>query len=504
MRKLLLLLALSIICNTAVAKVHPADGDTVNYRLVGFKVPEKKNSTGYILEVHEYLIRDDGTVHTKFLFEQRSNEHKIVATVPAFGKSYKWRVKYLEKGKVTDSTRFNNFSVGSIVYTDTNKYRMRILKNELVNKDYFIFVDGTRTLYDMDGNALWYLPNIPKLVDDNSIIRDLEITPFNTITFMTTNQAFEIDYDGNLLWKAPDDGRVSGDTSEHYHHEFTRLKNGNYMIIGAKPTLRVVPEKYILPALELKYIKKDNKTYRSFMSATMIEYKANGDIAWSWLSDNIFTDADLFTPGIEGSGAKVNTHMNAFYFDEQKKTIYTSHRNINRVVKISYPSGKVLASYGEAYNKEIPISGSGMFYGQHSCRISKNGQLYLFNNNSNFNEANKSQAQSSSVVFFNEPYAPADTLSKEWEFSCRLDTLSRGFTQGGGSVSELHNTDILVCMAHGRNFIVSKTKKILWDSLLEQIDNEKNWKLMETGYRSTIQTRQEFDNIILDSLPKSY
>lgn len=487
MKKILLFWVLLVMYIGAKAQVHPVDGDTVNYRMVGFEFPAKKNVTEYVLEVYEEYVKDDGGIFTRLLFEQPGPDNKIIATIPAWAKSYKWRVKYREDKIITDSTKFYHFTTGYSVYGDTNKYRMRILTNELGNRDYFIFVDGTRTLYDLDGNAIWYLPDIPGLVDFNTVIRDIELTPFNTITFLAGSKACEIDFDANILWKAPDDGKVSGDSSEHYHHDLTRLNNGNYMIIGAQSIWREVPDKYIMiPAMKHKLIKKDGKNYRNLMSATLIEYDTKGKVVWSWQSNDIFTDSDLFTPGVSGNGAKANTHMNAFYFNEKDKTIYTSHRNINRIVKIAYPSGKVLANYGEAYHKEINITGDGLFHGQHNCRISRNGELYLFNNNMNHNQAPDSGKEPSSIIFLKEPKQPGDTIQQVWSFYCNMDTLTRGFTQGGGGVHELGTGDVLVCMAFGRNFIVSKSKKIIWDALLEQTDVTNGWKTVEVGYRNDI------------------
>lgn len=500
MKKLLVLITLILLHNIVQAQIHPADGDTVNYRIVGFKVPEKQNVTGYLLEVYETYLRDDNTMYTRFLFNQESAGNRIIATIPSFGKTYKWRVKYVTKNKITDSSKYYTFTAPHGKYTDANKYPMKVLKNELAGKDYYMFVDGTRTMYNMRGEAMWYLPDIHTIFDSNSLVRDLEITPFNTITLIAGNKGYEIDYDGNILWEAPDDGKVSGDSSEFYHHELTRLNNGNYMIIGAKPTLRQVPDKYVQHGSEEKLIKKDNKNYRLLMSATLIEYNPSGNIVWSWMSNDIFTDADLFTPGISGNGPKANTHMNAFFFNETSNVIYTSHRNINRIVKISYPSGKVLANYGEAYNKEIKISGDGLFYGQHSCRIAKNGQMYLFNNNMNYNQAPDSGKQASTVAFFKEPVQSSDTLKKVWSFPCIVDTLTKGFTQGGGGVRELQNGDLLVCMSLGRNFIVTKSKEIIWDAIIEQANSEQQSKIFPIGYRSSlIETTDALNNIIRGS-----
>ena len=87
-----------------------------------------------------------------------------------------------------------------------------------------LFFDNTRTLYNMSGEPLWYLPIIKGVSDSNiGAIRDIKLTDEGTITFLTPKNIHEIDYFGNVLWSGPNDGGVSGDTVEQYHHEITRL-----------------------------------------------------------------------------------------------------------------------------------------------------------------------------------------------------------------------------------------------------------------------------------------
>ena len=114
---------------------------------------------------------------------------------------------------------------------------------------------------------------------------------------------------------------------------------------------------------------------------TIIEYDSSKNIVWSWKSSGYFTDADLFTKKSPKGELVASTHQNSFFFDEKERCIYTSFRDINRVVKIEYPSGRILAQYGENYLHNPAITADGLFYGQHCCRTSAAGDLYLFNNN---------------------------------------------------------------------------------------------------------------------------
>ncbi len=467
------------------AQVLPKDYDTLNYRLVGFSVPENRQATGYVLEVHEYFPQDEGGYNTRQLFEKKHTNSRIIETTPAFGKDYMWRVKYLKKKKIIDSTTYHFFSTGYLQYADTTQYRLKVLSNKMQGR-FIQFVDATKTAYDLNGNPVWYLPEIAGVIKAEDAVRDLKVTPQNTITFLQEKNAYEIDYNGQLLWKAPNDGRVSGDSIELYHHEFTRLQNGNYMVLGSKRRCRPMPEEFA------ERTETKGKNCYDILASSIIEYNPNGDIIWHWISDDHFTDEDVFE-----SSSPFSTHMNSFYFDEKNKTIYTSHRNINRIVKIEYPSGKVLAEYGESYTKEKKIYGDGLFYGQHSCKVNAAGDMYLFNNNLKRPKSGPEPVYISSVLIFKEPQKNTDSITKIWEYTCDIDTFSQPFAAGSGSVQELPGRLLNVCMGgSSRIFIVSSSQRLLWNAILQTIANQELWQPVENGYRSYAIENDEFQQLI--------
>src|SRR5690606_5139045 len=146
---------------------------------------------------------------------------------------------------------------------------------------------------------VWFLPAI-KGATNNSItgIRDLKITAGGTITFLTDENVFEIDYHGNVLWAGPDDGAVSGDTTEKYHHQFDKLPDGHYMTTGIKFTRRKVPAwvDTNLYSGRNTPIRADGR-YTLINCGTLIEYDSAGKVVWSWNTCDNLADADIFTPG---------------------------------------------------------------------------------------------------------------------------------------------------------------------------------------------------------------
>ncbi len=455
-----------------MADVFPANEVVLHYRLIGFKLPEKQGISGYRLEVFENKTK---------ILSKESKSPRVIATLPAFGKTYSWRVAYLQKGKISGYSAWYSFSIGKNPYSDTSLSRLRIITHATKYNDMMVFFDNTKTLYNMRGEVLWFLPIIQGITDSTvGQIRDIKLTKDGTITFITPKSGYEIDYQGNILWATPNDGRISGKKTEQFHHEFTKLTNGNYMIIGDK-FIDQNPDGSIAA-------KQDTNKTATKSQATcgmIIEYNKAHDTVWTWASC------------YQMSTITLNTHFNAFWFDEKNKVIYTSYRNLAMLIKTAYPSGKVLARYGMGDIQYPDMrGGSGQFFAQHNCSINSEGSLMLFNNNYKMHlpAGEREKDCIPTVAIFKEPVNTTDTLEKIWEFSCAIDSQAVNMSQGGGSVRELDKGDYLVCTGHpGRNFIVSKDKKIIWHVISEVYD--KGWKPSNV-YRTSAVRKDELVNML--------
>jgi hypothetical protein len=435
-----------LLANTVVAQLWPKEGAALHYRLIGFTVPAAEKGTTYQLDIYT-----EGS--NKPIISERSSTNHITATVPKFGASYSWQVKYLKNGKPTKTIK-HKFTTLPNPYIDSPRSRLVIIDTATQYQDLLIFFDNTRTLYNMRGEALWFLPVIKNITDSSAVmIRDIKISPQGTITFLTNKNVYEIDYNANILWQGPIDSPVNGHRITQYHHQLTRRPNGNYMTIGN---------------LE---IKNADTTKGTQSCGTLIEYTPDSKLAWTWSVCDHLGEGDA------------TTHFNSFYLDEERKVFYTSHRNISRVIKAEYPSGKTLAHYGSDYKRDGSTSGKGLFYSQHNAGINSNGDLILFNNNFNMDYGWKERNDTSvpTVLVLKEPATAKDTITKLWEFTTNIDTFTRPLSTGGGSITELNPGDYLVCTGlPGRNFIVSKDKKVLWNVITMHFD--KTWKPLQ-GYR---------------------
>lgn len=461
-----IVLVLFVFSPGVCGQVFPADNDSLHYRLIGFRFDEHHRATRYVLEVFDG-VQSNTAAQGKPLLTIESATNKAIATLPEFGRYYTWRIKYYRKQKLLNTGDSHRFYIKPTPFSGGKTSRVVVIDSAKKYKDMLLFFDHTRSIHNMAGEPLWFLPSIPGITDTSfGVMRDIKLTGDGTITILTTKNIHEIDYNANVLWSGPNDGKHSGNDEELYHHEFTKLANGNYMVLGNK------------------YVEWDKQYNRSrgitsenkVICGTVIEYNPRKEIVWSWNSCDHLQNKNFLT------------HMNSFYYDSVNNFIYTSFRDNSRVLKAKYPSGEVVERYGESNRKGMITKGDSLFYAQHNVRINKDGDMYLFNNNyiMHYPESQHNDSRISTIAIFKEPAKPEDPLKTIWEYKCDIDTFADHVTPGGGSVEELNDDDYLVCMGRaGRVFIVSNDKKILWN-VITQKHGDNGWENIQNYRVSTI------------------
>ena len=513
----------SVITFQLISQTIPNEGAMLNYRLVGFSFPAVSKINKYTLEIAAGEFSRDDSFKKYLILSTSSKNNKIIAEVPAFGKHYTWRVVYESETEVTKSELYH-FSTGYTMEVDTSITRLRVIKPAAKYKDSYVFMDGNRVIYDMMGRPVWYLPGIErfsipvkdkKLAPSNifyakrrsiALAYDLHLSPQGTITFIFDEQAYEINYNGDILWQAP---RLNKANREIYHHEFTRLASGNYMVLKSDfqnvtwtwqhnsltdSTLKIVHDSDSLTYTTYKFHQKTELPI-------LVEYDHNGRQLWVWQSFNYFlvqdSGKDLEYCMATNSLIDREVHANAFYFDEKDSVIYVSFKNISRIVKIAYPSGKLLGAYGDDHSTESAGSAKKLFCYQHCCRRSQDGSLYLFNNNI----CNPDQMPK--VEILEEPKPGHENLKIIWEYMCVSGDVLRiknsdGEFNSGGSVMELPDRSIFVSMGsdNAEVFIVDHDKKIMWDAVPELKDYiDKEWH-HKYQYRASIIDRKEMERLV--------
>ncbi len=488
---LILLLCTSVTCR---AQIVPAEGSKLTYRLVGFSVPGGNGQR--TLEIAE------GTYNNIYEFEQRVAIHELLKAthcmvlLPAFGKDYTWSCKGAD-GKPQGA--LHHFTVLNPTNPVALANRINVTQLPLAYKDAHVFSDQNRALYDMSGNMVWFLPDIEGLIDEKSDIRDLKMTSRGTITLLsktgTKDFALEISYDGKVLWKGPDDGKVSGGTTEGYHHVLTRLNNGHYMVCGTQQ-VKMQWRKDAAGDSSLWLAEKGPGVMSPASTiaipfATVIEYDTKGNVVWSWKqSDDFVKEEQQHHKNIR---AKFDDHQNGFCFDERNKMLYVSFRDKSEILKINYPEGRTMVRYGYG---QTPANSDALFSEQHSIGITARGELYLYNNN-----ICNLDAPPTIEILRDASGTPAK-LKKIWEYAYPVDMkgMKRPPVANWGNVTELPDGAMFVStgLPYGNLFIVSKDKKILWGAVLQHWnDSAKKWDDISQYRASIIISKKQLEELVL-------
>jgi hypothetical protein len=362
------------------SQVFPTQGSVLNYRIIGFQLPA--NSTQGLRSIEIAIgVHTNPDSFRKHIVASKLGfaGDRAILRVPKFGTSYTWLIKI--KGDKSQPL-LRHFNVGKNPFTDTTKFRLNITHRSELNEGIYTFLDANRTLYDDMGQPVWYLPAIDSPVNTETNSRDLKLSPFNTLTLILGSKAYEIDYNGGVLWQAPEAGYVP------YHHEFVRLANGHYMVLGTEffewkfPNLNEVkPEGNTTPSRTTGSNSNVSLPMnRKLPFGIVAEYDRDGKEVWSWHSFSYFEGSDIRYRRLPTAMILSDVHDNAFFFDEKNRSLYVSFKNISRVVKVDYPSGRVAQYYGQYYKEDGSLAGDNNFCFQHSCKISEDGLLYLFNN----------------------------------------------------------------------------------------------------------------------------
>ena len=463
------LLLLLIISSELGAQIFPKENSVLNYRIAGFSVPSSPEANKYTLEIAAGNYNAEDSFEKNIIVTIPSNKSRVAAEVPFFGRVYTWRVIYSNDTRKVNSN-FHHFSTGTIPEVDTNIFRLRVTDNAVKYKDAFVYVESNKVMYDMSGRPVWYFP-----WSGGYIPEDLKISHSGTFTFLLNGVPYEMSYDGDTVWKAVKKPSSIQGHFDNCHHEFTKLGNGHYMVLGNKS------EDLKQPGSSTD----DINSIQKIVVGTIEEYDKDNNLVWWWNSMDYLCEAGIIAKRLTNSSVDVDAHLNSLYFDERNKVIYLSFKNAAQIVKIKYPTGKILNIYNGNSPEHVKIEGSVSFCGQHSIGRSQNKCLYLYNNNT---------CDSSSfpkIIMMKEPGSKTGDLQKTWEYECAgNDTRKKTAREKakGGKIVELPDESLFVSMggAYGKLFIISKDKTLLWTAVAEQWNADKNGWISPVIYRSSI------------------
>jgi hypothetical protein len=512
MKNTTLIIALLLLLPTlSESQILPKEGGRLNYRLIGFSPPIMPKAISCKIEIARDSITNEDTFKKKVILTYTSRTNKIIGEVPDFGKQYTWRAVYkLNETKMTYG-ELHHFSTNYIPETDTALTRLRIIKSSEKYEKGYVFIDGVRVMYDMKGNPVWFLPPIE---GNNSLTaRDMKLTNRGTISFLIEGYGlYEVNYDGDIVWKKNQKIAATDDEIEHYLYELTRLKNGHYMVMSSElawwDTMSYRPD-HMQYLDSLKQANKPFLEYQKIRFGTVLEYDEHGDLVWRWKSADYFKESDLVNYKKPNRSRPLDVHENAFYFDEVEKELYVGFQNISRIVKIRYPGGTIIKTYGEQYRLGIPESGNGVFCNQQNMEPDGAGNLLVFNtNNCNVDSSPK-------VMVLKEPTREGESLQSVWEYEFPIRQITKDYTNGvdpkihfhnklknlGGTVTRLADRAIFasVCSLYSYAFIVNYNKELQWCAVSERLDpDEKVWGQTLQYNASIIPDPKEVEKLIWD------
>ena len=433
----------------SVGQYFPSTNDTLNYSSVLIQFPWVEGAQQY-----EVLIQNE-TKKTGDIV-QIIEANKTVINSLEFGCDYSWKVRGLTSlGEKLTWSSVQKFSVGwsDLIDIEKNRYLGKKMSRDLATRG-LLFFDYGRVGVNRAGVPSWYFPEMDSLTSE-TIIRDLKMTDLGTFTALVGNSAIEFDRDGNKIWEAPNDGQVNGEVQENYHHEFTKLPSGNYLVLGLDHVMRKVPNGLDSVLVEF---------------GTVIEYSPKGEVVWSWNSNDYFIDADLFSR-TRANGFDVRTHMNAASTDGEH--VFVGFRDISRIVVIDKKKRKVVESYGGYGVFQEPHAATGFFRRQHAAVQLEDGNMAVFNNDSIMDPK-----VVSSVVIFSRIKDGAEESMKLFDFAMDFDTLTEGKSAKTGNLLELENGNLLVNMGDlNRAIELTRDGEVVWSMFMEKYDTLRNtWR----------------------------
>lgn len=444
----LLFLFLLLICTTSFGQYAPKNEAVLNFNAVCFEFPWVKDADFYELVIYE----DEPWKSETYT----SVANKIIIDELSFGSVYYWKILAKKNNKQLSESELMHFEITKPSSKDDLRFVRFNQKMSLCSNELFIY-DYAGVMMNRKNEINWFMPSRLQGMPPMKGIRDLKMTEDGTFLAIIDSMAFEFDPMGKILWQAPNSGEISHMKTEDYHHDFQKLPNGNYMILGTE---------------RIRKQFKGEKDSTTFDSGTIIEYSPKGNVVWYWRAKDFFTDELLAQRRKEDGKVNAATHMNSFHVDGNN--IYVGFRDASWILKIDKPSKKVVELYG-GHDSGLPNHfGKELFLFQHDTQLLKDGNSMAVVNNDSIKSAD---VVSSLVVFSlgDDTHDKGDLL---FRFPFNFDKHSDGKSMKLGNVTELSNGNYLINMgALNRVVEIQPDGNVVWDCFTEKYDSLKHvWR----------------------------
>jgi hypothetical protein len=336
-------------------------------------------------------------------------------------------------------------------------------KNKFENDIFFI--ENLGIAINRKGRPVWFMQKDERIELDEKSYRSMQLTDDGNIIFLTLNNAYETDLQGNILWEAPKPGILNAGGTESYHHHIAKTSQGSYMAIS----YAWVKQPHLLNA----------STEVNVRYNTLLEFDKMGNLLWSWNEKDHSDQTIIFENSTGDETEWAGTHMNGFVFSKKDNSLFLSFRNSSQIQKIDYLTGKVLYTWSgkPAKFNNPPFS----FYNQHGPSITSDGNLLVYNNNIKTGDNKKPVYPTIQLIQNPNDNKMGNML---WEYECKWDAKKEGIQTKEGFALELGNKNILVTIGGTeRIFEVNKNKEIVWDCTFKKIDKDSVNYIPFSNYR---------------------
>jgi hypothetical protein len=452
--------------NTAIGKVFPSNNMELTFTQVMFEYDEVLGADNYILTIVN-RNKKSPTITIK-----NTSLAYLVTEQLHYGEKYSWYyTAFQNKKKIYQSSKID-FSILGSNLVDGSSFKYNITKNDkAADQNNIFFLDYLGVAINRKGEPIWYLPrNTEKIKFGDSSRRSLRVTESGTFTYLDLNGCYEKNVLGQMVWKTPDTGYISGTSKENYHHDFRKLPNGNYMACGYK----FINETHFYDAS-----KKWNVRYN-----TLIEYDTSKKVIWSW-TEKDYVDASLI---MENADATITdfpgTHLNGLDYDKKQDALILSFRNTSRLLMVDHKTKEVQYELGRyPSNTTHDKNEAYTLSNQHGPAWTPDGNVLVFDNNFN---PNKEMAKATNPhILIIEPPKGKELEKKVWDYECVSDSFPDGQRGKEGVAFIMYNANILVCQgSSNRIFEVTKNKELVWEVFCYEYNKpEAQWQPF-SNYRS--------------------
>jgi len=241
----------------------------------------------------------------------------------------------------------------------------------------------------------------------------------------------EFDWDGNIVWEVE---------TPYQNHDFLLLPNNHIMYPTLGDPKDILPDELAakwkggIPGSEV-----DGKIY----GEGICEIDRDGKIVWEWIGHE-HLDPEIDAPCVLESRSHI-LHINSLWLCRDG-SILASLRNLSEIIKVEYPSGKILARHGR-----------GKIFHQHDARELDNGRILVFDNGAH----RHSYEPTYSRVVEIDP----NTDEIVWEYKANLPCNFYSAVMSGSQ--RLPNGNTLICESVlGRIFEVTYEGELVWEYIL--------------------------------------